>query len=207
MRGGNTPAAVGGVRQFLDIGTGLPTLQNTHEVAQAVAPDSKIVYVDNDPVVLAHARALLINTTAEGVTSYIDADYNDPDLIIAQARNILNFTRPIAVMFMGVLGHVADYNDARAVVERVMAATPAGSYLALWENTDITETARAAAEEYAQCGAIPYRLCSPAQVAGFFDGLELVDPGVVPLNEWHPTPIEVGTSEPLDAYAAVGQKK
>jgi hypothetical protein len=207
MRAVRYLAAEAGVRQFLDIGTGLPTLQNTHQVAQAMAPDSKIVYVDNDPVVLAHARALLTNTTAEGVTSYIDADYNNPDRIIAQARNILNFTRPIAVMFMGVLGHVTDYNDARAIVERVMTAAPAGSYLALWENTDITDTARAAAEQYAQSGAIPYRLCSPTQVARFFDGLELVEPGVVPLNEWHPTPIEVGTSEPLDAYAAVGHKK
>jgi ubiquinone/menaquinone biosynthesis C-methylase UbiE len=200
-------AAEAGIRQFLDIGTGLPTVQNTHEVAQAVAPDSKIVYVDNDPVVLAHARALLINTTAEGVTSYVDADYNNPDLIIAQARNILNFTRPIAVMFMGVLGHVADYNDALAIVRRVMTATPAGSYLAMWENTDLTETARAAAEQYARSGAIPYRLCSPTQVAGFFEGLELVEPGLVPLNQWRPTPIEVGTIELLDAYAAVGHKK
>jgi hypothetical protein len=207
MRAVRYLAAEAGIRQFLDIGTGLPTLQNTHQVAQAVAPDSKIVYVDNDPIVLAHARALLINTTAEGVTSYIDADYNNPDLIIAQARNILNFTRPIAVMFMGVLGHVTNYNDARAIVKRVMTATPAGSYLALWENTDITDTARAAAEQYAQSGAIPYRLCCPTQVAGFFDGLELVEPGLVPLNQWRPTPIEVGTIEPLDAHAAVGHKK
>jgi S-adenosyl methyltransferase len=199
-------AVEAGIRQFLDIGTGLPTLQNTHQVAQAAAPDSKIVYVDNDPVVLAHARALLINTTDGGVTSYIDADYNNPDLLIAQARNILNFTQPIAVMFMGVLGHVTDYDDARAVVERVVTATPAGSYLTLWENTNTTDTARAAAEQYAQSGAIPYRLCSPTQVAGFFDGLELVEPGVVPLDQWHPTPIEVDAIEPLDAYAAVGRK-
>jgi S-adenosyl methyltransferase len=207
MRAVHYLAAEAGIRQFLDIGTGLPTLQNTHEVAQAAAPDSKIVYVDNDPVVLAHARALLINTTAEGVTKYIDADYNDPELIVARARNILDFTRPIAVMFMGVLGHVADCDDARAIVERVMAATPAGSHLVLWENTDTTDTARAAAERYALSGAVPYRLCSPTQVAGFFDGLELVEPGVVPLNQWNPTPIEVGTIEPLDAYAAIGRKK
>jgi S-adenosyl methyltransferase len=199
-------AAEAGVRQFLDIGTGLPTVQNTHEVAQACAPDAKIVYVDNDPLVLAHARALLVNTTSEGVTNYIDADYHDPDLIVSQASNILNFTRPVAVMFMGVLGHVGEYERARAIVARVLDAVPAGSYLVLWENTDTTETARAAAAEYAKSGAIPYRLCTPAQVGGFFDGLELVEPGLVPLNLWRPTAVEVGTIAPLDAYAAIGHK-
>ena len=96
-----------GIRQFLDIGTGLPTMQNTHEVAQGIAPEARIVYVDNDPLVLTHARALLTNTTPEGVTGYVDADIHDPDLIVSDARNILNFNRPIAVMFMGILGHVA----------------------------------------------------------------------------------------------------
>jgi len=206
MRAVRYLAAEAGVHQFLDIGTGFPTLQNTHEVAQAVAPESKVVYVDNDPLVLAHARALLVNTTDEGVTAYIDADYHDPDLIVSDARNVLNFTQPIAVMFMGVLGHVADYNEARAIVSRVFAATPSGSYLALWENTDLTETARAAAAEYVKSGAIPYRLCTPAQVGGFFEDLQLVEPGSVPLNQWRPGPVEVGAIEPLDAYAAVGRK-
>jgi hypothetical protein len=200
-------AAEAGIRQFLDIGTGLPTIQNTHEVAQAAAPESKIVYVDNDPLVLAHARALLVNTTPEGVTSYLDADYHDPDLIVSNARNILNFTEPIAVMFMGVLGHVADYEDARSIVSRVVSATPPGSYLSLWENTDTTETARNAAEEYVRSGAVPYRLCTPAQVGGFFDGMDLVEPGLVPLNLWRSNPVTVGTIEPLDAYAAVGRKR
>ncbi|MGH3696043.1 MAG: SAM-dependent methyltransferase [Pseudonocardiaceae bacterium] len=114
-------ASEAGMRQFLDIGTGLPTMQNTHEVAQQVAPESRIVYVDNDPLVLAHARALLVNTTPEGVTTYVDADFHDPDLIIADARNVLNFHRPVAVMFMGVLGHVA---EMRSIVARVMVAAP-----------------------------------------------------------------------------------
>ncbi|MGH3975099.1 MAG: SAM-dependent methyltransferase, partial [Pseudonocardiaceae bacterium] len=118
------------IRQFLDIGTGLPTMQNTHEIAQQIAPESRIVYVDNDPLVLTHARALLVNTTPEGVTTYVDADFYDPDLIISDARNVLNFTEPIAVMFMGVLGHVADFDELRSIVGRVMAAVPSGSYLA-----------------------------------------------------------------------------
>ncbi|MGH3909997.1 MAG: SAM-dependent methyltransferase, partial [Pseudonocardiaceae bacterium] len=122
-------AGEAGIRQFLDVGTGLPTMQNTHEVAQQIAPECRIVYVDNDPLVLAHARALLVNTTPEGVTTYIDADFHDPDLIISDARNVLNFTQPIGVMFMGVLGHVAESDDMRSIVARVMAAVPSGSYL------------------------------------------------------------------------------
>ncbi len=126
-------AGEAGIRQFLDIGTGLPTMQNTHEVAQAVAPDARIVYVDNDPLVLAHARALLVNTTAEGLTKYIDADYREPDRIIAEAREILDFTQPIAVMFMGVFGYVPDYDEVSSIISRVVDAVPSGSYLALWD--------------------------------------------------------------------------
>jgi hypothetical protein len=117
-------AGEAGVRQFLDIGTGLPTEQNTHEVAQAVAPESKIVYVDNDPLVLVHARALLRNTTDEGFTTYLDADFHHPELILSQARDVLDFTQPIAVMFMGVLGHVQDYQDSRRIVATVLDAVP-----------------------------------------------------------------------------------
>ncbi|MGP4014733.1 SAM-dependent methyltransferase [Saccharopolyspora sp. 5N708] len=206
MRAVRQLTAEAGIRQFLDIGTGLPTLQNTHEVAQEVAPDSKIVYVDNDPLVLTHARALMMNTTDEGVTSCIDADYHDPESIISDARAILNFSQPIAVMFMGVLGHVAEYEDAVSITRRVMAAVPSGSYLILWENTNVTETARSAAAEYAKSGAIPYRLCSVEQVGGFFDGLELVDPGLVAINHWRADADQPGTSQPLDAAGAVGRK-
>jgi ubiquinone/menaquinone biosynthesis C-methylase UbiE len=200
-------AAEAGIRQFLDIGAGLPFTpgQNTHEVAQAAAPESKIVYVDNDPLVLAHGRAKL-TTTPEGVTTYLEADYHDPDLIVSDARNILNFTEPIAVMFMGVLGHVPHYDVVRSIVSRVLAATPSGSYLVLWENTDTTESARNAAKEYAKSGAVPYRLCTPAQVGGFFEGLELVEPGLVALNQWRPGPAAAESTEPVDASAAVGRK-
>ncbi|MEV0087432.1 SAM-dependent methyltransferase [Saccharopolyspora sp. NPDC050642] len=206
MRAVHYLAAEAGVRQFLDIGTGLPTLQNTHEVAQAAAPESRIVYVDNDPLVLSHARALMTNTSDEGVTAYVDADYHEPEVIIADARSTLNFTQPIAVMFMGVLGHVPEYEEALSITRRVMAAVPSGSYLVLWENTNLSETARKAAEEYAKSGAIPYRLCSVEQVTTFFDGLELVSPGLTPINQWRPGADQTGAGEPLDAYCAVGRK-
>jgi ubiquinone/menaquinone biosynthesis C-methylase UbiE len=203
-------AAEAGVRQFLDVGAGVPFTagQNTHEVAQAAAPDARIVYVDNDPEVLAKGREKLV-TTPEGVTCYVEADYHDPSGIVSDARNVLNFTRPVAVMFMGVLGHVADYQEARAIVSRVMAATPPGSHLVLWENTDTTVTARNAAAEYVRSGAVPYRLCTPGQVGGFFEGLELVEPGLVALNRWRPgrhDPDAAGAGEAVDAYAAVGRK-
>ncbi|MFI0469538.1 MULTISPECIES: SAM-dependent methyltransferase [Saccharopolyspora] len=206
MRAVHYLAAEAGVRQFLDIGTGLPTLQNTHEVAQAAAPESRIVYVDNDPLVLSHARALMTNTSDEGVTAYVDADYHEPEVIIADARSTLNFTQPIAVMFMGVLGHVPEYEEALSIARRVMAAVPSGSYLVLWENTNLSETARKAAEEYAKSGAIPYRLCSVEQVATFFDGLELVGPGLTSINQWRPGADQTSAGEPLDAYCAIGRK-
>jgi len=198
-------AGAAGMRQFLDIGTGLPTMQNTHEVAQQIAPESRIVYVDNDPLVLAHARALLVNTTPEGVTSYVDADFHDPDLIIANARNVLNLTQPVAVMFMGVLGHVADDDEMRSIVARVLAAVPSGSYLALYDGTE-TEVGHKAAEEYAETGAIPYRLRSPEQVGRCFDGLEMVDPGLVPITLWRPDTAEIGEIKPINGYGAVARK-
>jgi S-adenosyl methyltransferase len=199
-------AGEAGIRQFLDIGTGLPTLQNTHEVAQQIAPESKIVYVDNDPLVLLHARTLLRNTTPEGVTAYVDADFRDPDLIVSDARNVLNFNQPIAVMFMGVLGHVANYDEMRSIVARVMAAVPSGSYLALWDNTDTSEAQNEALVKYAETGAVPYLARSPEQVRRCFEGLEMVDPGFVPITQWRPNTVEVGTVEPIDAYGAVARK-
>jgi S-adenosyl methyltransferase len=195
-----------GMRQFLDIGTGLPTMQNTHEVAQQIAPESKIVYVDNDPLVLAHARALLVNTTPEGVTTYVDADFHDPDLIISDARNVLNFTEPVAVMFMGVLGHVADFDELQSIVARVMAAVSSGSYLVLWDTTDTDEAAREAAAKYAETGAVPYLLRSPEQIGRCFEGLEMMDPGLVSVTQWRPDTAEVGQTGPIGAYGAVARK-
>jgi O-methyltransferase involved in polyketide biosynthesis len=198
-------AGEAGIRQFLDIGTGLPTMQNTHEVAQAVAPDARVVYVDNDPLVLAHARALLVNTTAEGVTKYIDSDYREPDRIIAEAREILDFTQPIAVMFMGVFGYVPDYDEVSSIISRVVDAVPSGSYLALWEATSTSEAVVEGAQAQAELGS-PYELRTVEEVRGWFAGTELVEPGLVPVTDWRPDEVELGQHEPLDAYGGVGRK-
>ncbi|MFC5744541.1 SAM-dependent methyltransferase [Actinomadura rugatobispora] len=199
-------AAEAGVRQFLDIGTGLPTMQNTHEVAQGVAPESKVVYVDNDPLVLAHARALLVNTSPEGVTTYVNADYHQPDQIIADARNVLNFNEPLAAMFMGVLGFAPDFDEVLSIVRRVMDAAPSGSYLVLWDATDTSEGMRVGTDGYNANAPIAYNLRSPERLAQCFEGLEMVDPGLVPLTQWRPDEVEVGTIEPVDAYCAVARK-
>jgi S-adenosyl methyltransferase len=198
-------AGEAGIRQFLDIGTGLPTMQNTHEVAQAVAPDARVVYVDNDPLVLAHARALLVNTTAEGLTKYIDSDYREPDRIIAEAREILDFTQPIAVMFMGVFGYVPDYDEVSSIISRVVDAVPSGSYLALWEATSTSEAVVKGAQAQAELGS-PYELRTVEEVRGWFAGTELVEPGLVPVTDWRPDEVEIGQHEPLDAYGGVGRK-
>ncbi|MBO0807470.1 MAG: SAM-dependent methyltransferase [Actinobacteria bacterium] len=199
-------AAEAGIRQFLDIGTGLPTMQNTHEVAQSAAADSKIVYVDNDPLVLAHARALLTNTTPEGVTQYIHADFHEPERIISGARGILNFDQPIAVMFMGVLGLATDYDAVRSIVATVMDTTPAGSYLVLWDMTSTSEAAIRAGETYARSGAVPYVMRGYDQVRDCFEGLELVEPGFVSITLWRPNTRQIGTVEPIDAYGGVARK-
>ncbi|MGH3794695.1 MAG: SAM-dependent methyltransferase [Pseudonocardiaceae bacterium] len=200
-------AGAAGIRQFLDIGTGLPTMQNTHEVAQQIAPESRIVYVDNDPLVLAHARALLVNTTPEGVTTYVDADFHDPDLIIVDARNVLNFTQPIGVMFMGVLGHVAEFDEMCSIVTRVMDAVPAGSYLTLYDGTDTDKAYVELCENYAATGGVPYIPRSIEQIGRCFEGLEIVDPGLVSITQWRPNPTEVGKDVPMDAaFGAVARK-
>ncbi len=186
-------AGEAGVRQFLDIGTGLPTMQNTHEIAQGIAPECRIVYVDNDPIVLAHARVLLGNTTPEGVTSYVEADYHEPDLIISQAREVLDFEQPIAVMFMGVLGHAKGFEESHAIVSRVMDAVPSGSYLALWDGNDTNEALNALAENYAKSGGVPYIQQPVEHIRGYFSGLEMVEPGLVPVTDWRPDPAEVGS--------------
>jgi hypothetical protein len=199
-------AGEAGVHQFLDIGTGLPTMENTHEVAQQVAPESRIVYVDNDPLVLVHARALLCNTTPEGVTTYVDADVHDPDLIISDARNVLNFSQPVAVMFMGVLGYVVDFDEMRSIVARVMAAVPSGSYLVLWDGAKTGDAIVEGGAKLAESGAIPYNLRSLEQISQCFEGLQLVDPGLVPITLWRPDTAEIGKVEPIDAYGAVARK-
>jgi hypothetical protein len=195
-------AGEAGIRQFLDIGTGLPTEQNTHQVAQSVAPESKIVYVDNDPLVLTHARALLQNTTNQGTTDYIDADFHHPELILDRARDVLDFTQPIAVLFMGVLGHVRDYQESRRIVTTVLDAVPSGSYLCLYNGTTDSAGYVKLCEEYAKTGGEPYLPRSRYQVNGYFDGLELVAPGFVPTSHWRP---ETETKA-IGSYCGVARK-
>jgi O-methyltransferase involved in polyketide biosynthesis len=197
-------AGTAGIRQFLDIGTGLPTAENTHEVAQRVAPTSRVVYVDNDPLVLAHARALL-TSTPEGVTNYIDADLREPDNILAAAAQTLDFNAPIALILSGILGHIADDERANAIVGRLMAALPPGSYLMLQDSTTLSEANAAALEAYNDSGAVPYNLRTPEAITRFFNGLEILDPGVVPIQQWRPD----AATEPLVAvnpYGGVGRK-
>ncbi|MEU8327495.1 SAM-dependent methyltransferase [Micromonospora sp. NPDC048839] len=196
-------AAEAGIRQFLDIGTGLPTMQNTHAVAQSVAPESRVVYVDNDPMVLVHARALLASTTSEGVTTYVPADYHDPERILAEAAQTLDFDKPIAVMYMGVLGYEPDLDVVRSIVGRTMDAMPSGSHLVLWDGTNTSPAVVSGAERLAQSGGVPYILRSPDELASCFDGLTVVEPGLVPIPLWRPEdPDAVG----IDAYGAVARK-
>ncbi|MES5820747.1 SAM-dependent methyltransferase [Streptomyces sp. RG80] len=177
-----------GIRQFLDVGTGLPTAQNTHEVAQRIAPEARIVYVDNDPMVLGHARALLYSTR-EGATAYIDSDVTDPDRILAAAAKTLDFQQPTALILSNILGHVADHDQARSIVTGLMEALPSGSYLSINDGSrGIDPVFEQAQDAYNSSGAVPYNLRTPDEITAFFDGLELVEPGVVSVTQWRPEP-------------------
>jgi O-methyltransferase involved in polyketide biosynthesis len=200
-------AAEAGVRQFLDLGTGIPATGNTHEVAQAAAPMSRIVYVDNDPIVLAHARALL-NSGPSGATSYIDADLRDTDKILAVAAETLDFTQPVAVMLIGVLHLIPDAEDPHGIVTRLMSAMPAGSYLSITQPaSDINAgEAAAGAKRYNSHVATPQTRRDHAETSRFFDGLELVAPGVVQVHRWSPEPDAEDLHRDVSAWGGVGRK-
>jgi hypothetical protein len=179
-----------GIRQFLDVGTGLPSGENTHEVALRAAPDSRVVYVDNDPVVLTHARALLTDARPDA-TEYIAADLNDPDKLLSLAREKLDFSQPLAIMLMGILGHIGDPGEdddriAVSVVERLKAALPPGGYLVQRDATDTSPALAQALRTYEETGAAPYRLRTPEQIARLYSGLRPVEPGIVPIQQWRP---------------------
>jgi len=176
-----------GIRQFLDIGTGIPTSPNVHEVVQAVDPASRVVYVDNDPIVLVHARALL-TSSPEGATAYIDADLRDPDTILEHAARTLDVTQPIAIMLMGILGHIADDEQAQSIVKRLVGGVPSGSYLTMNDGTDTSHEVVEAARIWNQSAIPTYHLRGPDRIARFFDGLELVEPGVVSPHDGAPSP-------------------
>jgi len=196
-------AGEAGIRQFIDVGTGLPAADNTHEVAQRVAPECRVVYVDNDPLVLAHARALL-TSAPQGACDYVDTDMRDPAAVLAAAARTLDLSQPVAVLFMGVLGHVADDDEARAIVTAMLGGVPAGSYLALKDSVG-AQARMQANERYEQTGAVPYVSRSPEQVEGYFAGLELVSPGVVPVGDWRPDPSPFPPVQ-ADSLAGVGRK-
>jgi len=195
-----------GIRQFLDIGTGIPSANNTHEVAQAVAPESRIVYVDNDPVVLAHARALL-TSSPEGATDYIDADLRSTRSILTDAAKTLDFSKPVAIMLMAILQHVSDEDDPYAIVADLVAAIPPGSYLALSHPAKDIEPEKLAdlASRLNQMMAQRTTVRSRAEVALFFDGLELVEPGMVNVPKWRPASAEEASS-PAALWGGVARK-
>ena len=199
-------AGEAGIRQFLDIGTGIPTADNTHEVAQSVAPSSRIVYVDNDPIVLTHARALL-TSGPEGATSYVGTDLRDIRKVLAGAAEVLDFTRPVAVLLIAVLHLIGDEDHPHDIVKRLMAATAPGSYLALShvasdiEPEAAAEVAKRLNRMVAQRGT--YR--SYAEVARFFDGLELIEPGVTAIQHWRPG-TDVDAASPTAMWGGVARR-
>jgi hypothetical protein len=196
-----------GIRQFLDLGTGLPSLDNTHEVAQRAAPSARIVYVDNDPVVLAHARALLVSTV-EGATSYLSAEIREPEAVLERAAETLDFGKPMAVMLLGVLYMIPDADQPYGTVATYMDAVVPGSYLAISHpasDVDAEEAAQAA-REYDNALPTTQTNRNRAQVVKFFDGLELIEPGVVQLNKWRPDPGDVDPGIEISSWAGLGLK-
>jgi O-methyltransferase involved in polyketide biosynthesis len=196
-------AAEAGIRQFLDIGTGLPTAENTHQVAESVAPAVRVVYVDNDPVVLAHARALLV-TAPPAVTSYVDADVHDPDAILRAAAETLDFGQPVAVMMLGILNFVLDNAEAQAIVRRFLDAVVPGSYLALSHPTlELGGEGNAEAMRFwNEHARPPIRARGIAEIRPFLTGLDLVDPGLVSCALWRPD----GPADTVPHYGAVAVK-
>ncbi|MGK5677661.1 SAM-dependent methyltransferase [Actinoplanes sp. URMC 104] len=201
-------AAEAGVRQFLDIGTGLPTADNTHEVAQRIAPESRIVYVDNDPMVMVHARALL-TSTPEGATRYLEQDLRDPARILATAE-ILDFAQPVALILVAVVHFLPEQEQAQRIVRTLVDALPSGSHLVMsMATTDLlTPELKAAWDESLRTGRSDVHPRTREQFASFFDGLELVEPGIAPVGDWRPDPDAEERPSPVEAsiFGAVGRK-
>ena len=202
-------AAEAGIRQFLDIGTGMPSAENTHQVAQTAAPESRIVYVDNDPLVLAHARALLTGTP-QGATEYIDADLKDPAAILeAAGRTTLDLSQPTGLILMNILGHVGDLAEAVSIAGHLMAALPSGSYLVTADGTNVIDgpAFTEAINVWNANAPLAYHLRHPDDLAQFLTGLEVVEPGLVPCSQWRPEPgASAEELRAVDEYGAVGRK-
>jgi trans-aconitate methyltransferase len=195
-----------GTRQFLDIGTGIPSADNTHEVAQHEAPDSRIVYVDNDPIVLLHAQALL-KSAPEGACDYIHADLRDPELILAGAGRTLDFGKPVALMLLAVLQFIPDSEDPYGLVSRLMSVLPSGSYLVVSHPTDDFNLNKGESiQRYNERSSSQATLRGQGETARFFDGLSVVDPGVVAAGKWRPDS-ELDEARPSGAWCGVGRKR
>jgi hypothetical protein len=197
-------AGEAGIHQFLDIGTGIPTSPNLHEVAQAIAPDAQVLYADNDPIVLAHARALLTGT-ARGRTAYLDADLREPQKILGSAElaATLDLSQPVALSLIAIFHFVPDSEDPYGLVRTYLDALPSGSYLALTNFTaDFAPQEAARAVDVYQRRGIPARARTHAEVERFFDGLDLVEPGVQAVHRWRPD-IADTADDPTDAQVSV----
>ncbi|HEY1640720.1 MAG TPA: SAM-dependent methyltransferase [Streptosporangiaceae bacterium] len=199
-------AAEAGIRQFLDIGTGIPSADNTHQVAQAVAPESRIVYADNDPIVLTHARALLASGP-QGATQYVQGDLRDPAPILAAAAGTLDFSQPVALLLLGVLHLIQDEEHPYQLVAGLMAGLPPGSYLAISHPAaDIHPGQAEAQRRYNERVSTPQTLRTREQVARFFDGLDLVPPGLVYVHTWRPDPGDAAPPDATSAHGGVARK-
>ncbi|MFS4097173.1 SAM-dependent methyltransferase [Streptomyces sp. AF1A] len=196
-----------GIRQFLDVGTGLPTADNTHEVAQRIAPESRIVYVDNDPLVLAHARALL-TSTPEGRTDYLDEDLRNVDAILEHAAKTLDFSEPVALMLLGVVIFIGDDEDPYRLVRQLTERLPAGSHLVL--SHTVTHPSMPDVDEavafWNEHGTPKLTQRTPEDVARFFDGLELLEPGVVSCSRWRPDESQAGEPAEVAMFGGVARK-
>jgi O-methyltransferase involved in polyketide biosynthesis len=202
-----------GVRQFLDIGSGLPTAGNTHQIARQAASETHVVYADNDPRTVSYARTILASTaqsTAQESVSYLQADLREPDALLTAAAKTLDLSRPVALVLSGILGHVPAYEQACDIVKRLMAVLPSGSFLLSHDVSDTASDWRAIQARHNSTADLAYRLRTPRQITGYFQGLHLVDPGVVPLTSWRPDPDDPYSREwaalVADVVGGVGRK-
>jgi hypothetical protein len=199
--------AEAGIRQFLDIGTGLPAAGNTHEVAQRIAPESRIVYVDNDPMVLAHARALLTSSN-QGACAYMHADLHEAKDILAEAERTLDFSLPVAVVLLGVMQFIPDADHPAELVDTLTGAVPPGSHLVLGQPASDVVPAQMG-EAVARMSKLTPQLVTMrthAEIRGFFDGLEMAEPGLVQLPDWRPDPGDPPARGPVPFWCGVGRK-
>jgi hypothetical protein len=210
------------IRQFLDVGSGLPAGGNTHEIAQRIVPDTGIVYADHDPSVILHAKALLsspmLASTPEGAVYYADADLRDVAAVLAAATTTLDLSRPVALLMLGILGHIEDYGAARSITSQLMDELAPGSYLVIADGVaaDTSGAASVATAQrrydanarprYGASAPPPYRLRRPDELASFFDGLDLTEPGVVPCSQWRPDGRERDSAGTAAAYCGVARK-